>query len=273
VTETLPRRDESQEVDDERETGLVEPVSLPPKLRQATRLRLVDDVVHVLEDAILSGRMRQGDRLLEIWISNELEVSRTTVREALLMLERRGLVSSQPRRGTFVTRISRRESEDLLATRALLESYALNSCFAALDDAVFAQLNVLLDQMRTCALPDDVPRLVQIDIAFHSLLIAGADTPKVCELWAGLNGKMSVLFLTALEKRHASIEDVVAFHQELLDGLRTGDLNQAQEAIVAHYLGNSDFKNSETYGDRIPTLVRTVAANKPDHPDVDLGLP
>jgi DNA-binding GntR family transcriptional regulator len=241
---------------------MVEPVSLPPKLRQATRLRLVDDVVQVLEDAILSGRMKPGDRLLEIWISNELEVSRTTVREALLMLERRGLVSSQPRRGTFVTRISHRESRDLLATRALLESYALNSGFAALDDAVFAQLDALLVEMGTCGLPDDVPRLVQIDIAFHSLLIAGADAPKVCELWAGLNGKMSVLFLTALEHRHASIGDVVAFHQVLLDSLRAGDLSQAQEAIVAHYLGESDFRNTEAYGSTIPTLARTVAAHQ-----------
>jgi DNA-binding GntR family transcriptional regulator len=185
------------------------------------------------------------------------------------MLERRGLVSSQPRRGTFVTRISKRESRDLLATRALLESYALNSGFAALDDAVFAQLDGLLVEMGTCVLPDEMPRLVQIDIAFHSLVIAGADAPKVRELWAGLNGKMSVLFLTALEDRHANIGDVVALHRVLLDGLRTGDLTRAQDAVVAHYVGESDFRHPDTFGGSISTLAQTVAAQLSHQSDTD----
>lgn len=256
-------------MDEERTTGTGDPAAFPPKLRQATRLRLVDDVVHVLEDAILSGKMRQGDRLLEIWIANELEVSRTTVREALLMLERRGLVSSQPRRGTFVTRISRPEARDLLATRALLESYALNTGFAALDETVLAQLDALLDEMRSLILPDDVPRLVQIDIAFHSLLIAGADAPKVCELWAGLNGRMSVLFLSALENRHASIDDVVTLHQVLLDDLRTGDLSQAQDAVVTHYVGETDFRHPESSESSISTLAQTVATHLANRSDAD----
>jgi len=67
-----------------------------PKLHQPSRLRLVDDVHHSLQDAILSGRMRPGERLVEMWISEQLGVSRTTVREALLMLEHDGLVVSTP---------------------------------------------------------------------------------------------------------------------------------------------------------------------------------
>ena len=54
------------------------------KLRPPSRARLVDDVYRSLEEAILSGRMRPGDRIVETWISEQLEVSRTTVREAMV---------------------------------------------------------------------------------------------------------------------------------------------------------------------------------------------
>ena len=143
------------------------------------------------------------------------------------------------------------------------------SGFAALTDDVFARLESLLAEMSTCVLPDDVPRLVQIDIAFHTLLIDGSDAPKVHELWEGLNGKMSVLFLTALEHRQASIDDVVAFHRDLLNGLRTGDLVRAQSAIVDHYLGVSDFRRADGYGDHIPPMVRLVTASLPEPSDDD----
>ena len=124
------------------------------RLRPPSRLRLVDDVAHSLEDAILAGEMRPGERLIETRICAELGVSRTTLREALLMLERRGLVRSEPRRGTFVTRLSRNESRDLRLARALLEAYAVSAGYERLDEATFAQLDDLLDRMAACALPE-----------------------------------------------------------------------------------------------------------------------
>lgn len=244
----------------DRSPAVVGPAAQAPRIRKPTRQRIVDDVVEALEEAILSGRMPAGERLLETWIGTELGVSRTTVREALLKLERRGLVVSQPRRGTFVTRISRQDSEDLRATRALLEAYALSIGYAAIDEETIAQLDALLDEMRTCVLPDDVPRLVKIDIAFHSLLIAGANTPRVRDLWASLNGQMSVLFLSALESRHASIDDVVSFHQELLDDIRSGDPARAQQGVIVHYLGNEDQPIPEAIARGIAEVAATVTA-------------
>src|SRR5215207_3276571 len=110
---------------------------MPPetlKLRTPSRARLVDDVYRSLEEAILSGRMRPGERVVESWLSKHLEVSRTTIREALLMLERDGYVVSEPRRGTFVTRLSHEDALDLCYNRALLESFAVRSGHKRIDD-------------------------------------------------------------------------------------------------------------------------------------------
>src|ERR687887_1142702 len=115
---------------------------MPPemlKLRAPSRARLVDDVYRSLEEAILSGRMRPGERLVESWIAEYLKVSRTTVREALLMLERQGYVVSKPRRGTFVARLAREDALDLCYNRALLESFAVGAGYQRIDDGVLGR--------------------------------------------------------------------------------------------------------------------------------------
>ncbi len=237
-----------------RETEPAEPIA---KLRQPSRLRLVDGVAHSLEDAILAGRMRPGDRLIETKLCEELAVSRTTLREALLMLERRGLVRSEPRRGTFVTRLSHEESMDLCATRAILEAYAVVAGHEYFDDSVFARLDALLNDLASCNLPDDTPRVIQIDLAFHRLLINGCDSRRIRRLWSSLDGEMSALILTSIEHYHAGIDDLVSFHRVLLDAIRTGDPDVAREAVIVHYVGaDGQRQNSLT---ELGALIQTMA--------------
>lgn len=232
----------------------------PPRMRQPSHLRLVDDTARVLEDAILSGQMRPGDRLVESRICDELGVSRTTVREALLMLARRGLIRSTPRRGTFVTRLSHRESTDLCVARALLEGYAVRIGYHRIDAAVIAEIERLIAEMAGCVLPRDVPRLSRIDLALHRLLVEGADMPRVRDLWASLDGQMSALFLTSLENKHASIDDVVAFHQRLLDAVRSGDVVVAQQGVIDHYVGCGAQFGGEVAAAGAAAIVDSVAA-------------
>lgn len=212
---------------------------MPPdtlKLRAPSRRRLVDDVYHSLEEAILSGRMRPGDRLVESWISEQLGVSRTTVREALLMLERGGYVVSNPRRGMCVTRLATEDSLDLRSMRALLESFAVSTGYEHADEVLFGALERCCEQMLRCRLPDDVPTLIQIDLAFHRPLAELGGSRRLVELWSSLNGQMGALILSSIERKHAGIADVAALHRHLIDALRSGDRAIAQEAVIEHYV-------------------------------------
>ncbi len=207
-------------------------------LRRPSRLRLVDDVARSIEDAILALRMAPGERLVETRLCDQLGVSRTTLREALLMLERRGLVRSKPRRGTFVTRLAREDAVDLCRTRALLESYALCVGYPRLDERALARLDDILAEMATLTLPDEVPRLIKLDLAFHRILADVADAPQVLDLWASLDGKMSALILSSIEHHHAGIADIVALHRELRDAVASGDVALARTAVLDHYIGD-----------------------------------
>lgn len=212
------------------------PVDELRQLTASSRRRLVDEVSRVLEEAILAGRMRPGERLVEAAIAERLSVSRTTVREALLMLERQGLIVSRPRRGTFVTRLSREESLDMGFARALLEGFAVGAGFARLDEQVLGQMEQLLAAMGSCHLPDDIPRLMQLDMDFHRPLVACTGSPRLLELWSGLNGQIRALYLTTLESQQVTIDEVVAFHKLLIDAIRSGEPTLAQRAVFQHYV-------------------------------------
>jgi DNA-binding GntR family transcriptional regulator len=244
---------------------------MPPellKLRAPSRARIVDEVYRSLEEAILSGRMRPGERLVETWIADHLEVSRTTVREALLMLERQGYVVSKPRRGTFVTRLAREDALDLCYTRALLESFAIRAGYEHIDSRMFGELAGCIDQMRRCRLPDDVPQLIQIDLTFHRALIEVAQSRRLTEIWSSLNGQIGALVLRSLEAQHANIDDVVAFHQKLLDAILIGDPQIAQQAVIDHYVREEE--RDAVRHIRMQQLIGTLApAYQADfHPSV-----
>src|SRR5262245_65835545 len=147
---------------------------MPPellKLRAPSRARIVDAVYRSLEEAIRSGRMRPGERLVETKIADHLEISRTTVREALLMLERQGYVISKPRRGTFVTRLAREEALDLCYTRALLESFAIRAGYTRIDTLVIERLHDCIEQMSFFRHTDDKPRRSPLDLASTSTML------------------------------------------------------------------------------------------------------
>ncbi len=230
------------------------------KLRPPSRVRLVDDVYGSLEEAILSGRMRPGERLVETWIAAHLQVSRTTVREALLMLEHEGYVISEPRRGTFVTRLAREDALDLCYNRALLESFAVRTGYERIDHLVIGRMLADLDQMRRCRLPDDVPRLIQIDLSFHRPLIEVAESRRLIELWSSLNGQIGALVLRSLEHQQARIDDVVAFHEKLLDAIRSGDAQVAQQGVIDHYV-----RAEERDAVRTAQMQQLIGALAPAH--------
>src|SRR5215475_13455034 len=95
-------------------------VTLKPVKNRA----LSDDVFETLRDAIFSGMLKPGDSLRELHLAKELSVSQATVRDALVKLERFGLVVRVPNKETVVTRHSRREIRERIAIRATLEEMA-----------------------------------------------------------------------------------------------------------------------------------------------------
>src|SRR4029450_3558118 len=93
-------------------------------LKPVKNRSLSDDVFESLRDAIFSGRLKPGDSLRELHLAKELSVSQHTVRDALVKLERYGLVVRIPNKETIVTRHSSQAIRDRMEIRATLEEKA-----------------------------------------------------------------------------------------------------------------------------------------------------
>src|SRR6476469_10949085 len=99
----------------------ISPLPLTPTVKRS----LADDVVDRLRDAIFHGSFKPGEALREEQLAAMLDVSRGPVREALVQLEREGLVIVRRHRGATVARLSRRDLEEVYSLRLALERLAV----------------------------------------------------------------------------------------------------------------------------------------------------
>ena len=127
---------------------------------------LKEQVVRLLRGAILSGKIKSGQRLNESELARELGLSRIPIREALQQLQEQGLVVDSPRRGKFVINLSDEEIQKINSLRLILEGEALRLCRAYVTEEGLASLRTLVDRMEHSREVSEIEASA-IDIEFH----------------------------------------------------------------------------------------------------------
>src|SRR5690349_583332 len=171
-------------------------MSLQP-LTPAVKRSLADDVADRLRDAIFHGRFKPGEPLREEQLAVMLDVSRGPVREALVQLEREGLVIVRRHRGATVARLSRGDLEEVYSLRLALERlavqraarYATEQDFAALE-AVLADFDIALSHG-----PSE-KEVAKLDVHFHDLIYQAARHQRLYDCWANLKSQIYILLLS-----------------------------------------------------------------------------
>jgi DNA-binding GntR family transcriptional regulator len=135
----------------------------------------------VIREAIIDGRLEPGQRLKEEELARELGISRTPVREALLILQTEGLVDAAPNRGAVVRSHDAGDLEDLYQLRALLEGYATRRAAANVSEATIAELWASCARFEAL-IEGDVQELVKENLHFHSTILDTAQSRRVGEL-------------------------------------------------------------------------------------------
>jgi DNA-binding GntR family transcriptional regulator len=124
-------------------------------------------VEHHIRQAIYSGRLKPRERLIEEDLAKELECSRGPVREALLRLERDGLIVTVPRRGTFIRDISTESIEVIFDIRGKLEALCVRYLRQQLTQESEKTLSKALKAMKTAASKSDEEAFLQADLELH----------------------------------------------------------------------------------------------------------
>lgn len=229
-----------------------------PKEALNVHSRLVDSVGRTLEEQILSGELRPGDRLTVVPLAHRFGMSQSTIREALLMLEQRGLVTSKPRRGVFVSRLDEREAADICRMRALIEAYALSVGAVRITNDLLAALERQVAGMRKCSLPRNLSKLIQHDQEFHRLIAELADSPTLIRVWSTMNGRIGALIMRSVEANQLEPTDTVRYHTLVVEALATRDPALCRTAIIDHYLPEDGAR-----GEQLESISAAVASLQP----------
>jgi DNA-binding GntR family transcriptional regulator len=199
--------------------------------------RSLPDAVHaVLRDRILNNEIPAGAPLLEVALSEEFEVSRTTIRTAIRQLQAERLVEIAPRRHTIVTRMSTRDQYEVCFARYLFESVALRDLNRGMRARLADRMEPVLSDMEACAEKEDFSGMVEADTELHRKLVEAIDRPLILEMWTGLNGQMGALMRSSLDRQRISLRDTVARHVVLVEAVRTEPRGRADAALYEHYV-------------------------------------
>jgi DNA-binding GntR family transcriptional regulator len=189
-----------------------------------------------IEEAIVQGLFKGGDKLNEMELSRALGVSRGLVREALRELETSGVLVSVPYRGTFVKEWTPRSVWELYTLRANLEEFAVELAVERATDEDIEELADLVEAMNQAARENDAAELVEIDLQFHQRLYQMTGHRLLVQHLQSLGGQTRVFIIAtkAYYSPFASLEEAAASHYPILDALRARDAGLAREAINEH---------------------------------------
>lgn len=191
-----------------------------------------------LREAIVNGRVKPGDRLKERQICEDLNISRTPVREALRRLAADGLVQLEPRRGGVVTQLSRDEASEIFSLGALLESHAARLAASRARASELALLKEKLQAM-TQVLEDCGENhhtdYMNLDHEFHEHILTMAASRRLAAMLR-LTVGLPVLVKAFTSYSNDDLQRSLQQHHTIADAISSGDPDWAEAAMRSHVL-------------------------------------
>ncbi len=206
-------------------------------------------VARRIQQMLLDGVLKAGDRIpSQRVLSDQFNVSRASLREALLTLETLGLIKTEPGRGTFVTSgqaeansaLKWRYSDqfamaDVFETRAMLEGQIAESAATAIGQAALAALRVATDEMETYWEAGDLLANVEADLRFHSTIAQSCTNRMLQTLYETVQSLLTETQRQPIPRTNPSrMRASVAEHREIIAALEAGNGRSARLAMQRH---------------------------------------
>lgn len=192
-----------------------------------------DVVVAELRPRILTLSMAPGSPIAEQEIAAELGVSRTPVREALILLAHEGLVRIYPQVGTFVTRIDPQAVADAQFIREALETASIRDIPSALDRAGLARLEEILDDQRRAVAAEDVDRFFALDQELHRCIMQLAGHGSAWSVVGAAKAHLDRARRASLPLAD-TLQRMFEQHRTIVDGIASGAKGKAEKTLRAH---------------------------------------
>lgn len=194
---------------------------------------LAEGVARNIREAILLGKLRPGEKIIENELANRMRISRSPIREALRILEQEGLITLFPRKGARVTEISPREVKEIYAIRANLESLAAKLAISNLKTTQMERMENLIKRMSIETKKNDIENVIKLNEKFHELIVNAGDNQRLNQLIQSLKNQIQRFRIASLSLP-GRLKVALTEHQKIVEAFRKRDGLLAGELMREH---------------------------------------
>lgn len=222
-------------------------------MKNLSEQNIATKVIDELREAIQSGELEPGTRLVERKLAERLGVSHIPVREALAILTQERLVERQPRRGARVAALDAAEIAEITSLRIVLEQFVAVRVQERWDAKAEKQLTKIVDGMRRAANRGDADAMFGYDRQFHDALWQLSEHHLLVEVTARLRGRLTGFLRAANRMLPAEqLSEHAEAHAEIIHALASGDPAALKPVIADHI---------ETAAVRIGVVAQSIAVS------------
>ena len=210
--------------------------------------QLSDIVFHIIDQDIASSNFKPGEKLNISKISEELNVSRTPVREALIKLVQIGLVeNNHDKQGFYVAELKTNDIINIYFIRSMIESKSAFLCASQASCPNIDKLRNLAQSIKDFS--NDLEKLASVDLEFHEVLVNSCGNQYLVELFNKFENKFKrfiILNLTSVLKHDKnSLNKFTAEHNAIINSIASNMPEIAEKEMINHI--NTSYSNSMLY--------------------------
>jgi len=199
---------------------------------------IVDHTAKALEDMIIRGKLKPGQKVKEQEISTRLGISRPPLREAFKILEAEGLIRREPRRGVFVSELSDRDIWEIYTLKLALYTLGIDLAMEKIADSEVEKLEKVVAQMEKCLHREgdaDVIRYEELNNLFHEMAANIAGHARLKKIQQSLNNQIKrIAYRSFGDRKH--LEASCKYHRKILEAIKAKDKAKAEQLTREHIL-------------------------------------
>jgi len=201
------------------------------RLDQYKPLREV--VFETIRNAIISGSLKPGERLMEVQMAERLGVSRTPIREAIRKLELEGLIIMLPRKGAYVADLSVKDLTEVLEIRAALEGMATGLAVTRINECEIEELELIALKFHKALENGDLEELLFQDSQFHETIFKASRNERLIQLNNNLREQVQRFREMYLKKINRSKKTSME-HFDIVEAISRRDISKAEKLARKH---------------------------------------
>ena len=200
---------------------------------------IVEITCKYIRSKIANGEIRLNEKVSMRKIAEDLEISRTPIREAIRKLESEGLIELLPRRGFIVKKYNPKQVEEIYVARQILEVSAVRLACDRIKKKDLERLKKINDNLSKVLIEGkkDILKIKKLNEDFHFTLYKNSGNDVICEIIQNLWNRISGLFIQ-LFKNPKQGKTTFQEHNEIIQALENQDVNKSTEMIDNHLSAN-----------------------------------